>query len=142
MPRPILLLVEDNADDEALVRRALQLQASEASIHVAHDGREALALLQPPVAARRLQPNLVLLDLELPVVDGFEVLRRLRADPATQAIPVAVLTASLRDTDRERAFALGADAFHRKPVEFPELSAIVESLAQRWLGTGTGTEGR
>jgi len=142
MAAPVLLLVEDNADDEALIRRALGIQRPDVSLIVARDGRQALDLLQPPASAPGLDAALVILDLELPAVDGFEVLRCLRAQPATRRLPVAVLTASIREADRDRACALGADAYHRKPVEFRELMGIVEQLAARWLPAAPAAGGR
>lgn len=140
MTRPILLLVEDNADDEALVRRAMRVQAIDARLTVVRDGDAALRLLQAPEPAQRCTPALVLLDLDIPQVHGLEVLRRVRADPLTRALPVVILTASTREADRVQARTLGADGYERKPTHFPDLVALLDELSQRWLAAPRARE--
>ena len=112
MDDKVILLVEDNADDEALTLRALKRNNIKNDVVVAHDGVEALDYLlgaggpagRPPHA----MPQLVLLDLKLPRVDGLEVLRRLRADPRTRLLPVVILTSSKEERDLVRSYSLGA----------------------------------
>jgi two-component system, response regulator len=134
--RPILL-VEDNADDEALTLRALQKNNIHNTIVVAHDGVEALDYLFGTGAhAGRdlgLQPQLILLDLKLPRADGLEVLRRMRADERSKLLPVVVLTSSKEDEDVIRSYELGANSYVRKPVNFTDFIEAVRALGLFWL---------
>jgi two-component system response regulator len=132
-PLPLLLLVEDNPDDATLVRRALDAQGVRATVEVVTDGVTALERLRPPPGSRARVPALVLLDLDLPELHGVEVLRRLRADAPTATPPVVVLTASGDPGDEVRCRELGVQGYHRKPIQFADLQAIVERLARRWL---------
>jgi CheY-like chemotaxis protein len=133
-----LLLVEDSADDEALVLRALRRHHVDARVLVAHDGVEALEHLFGPQAATHPVPDLVLLDLKMPRVDGFQVLERLRAEPRTHEIPVVVFSSSNEPGDVRRSYDLGASSFVRKPVEFDEFSNAVRLLGEYWLGLNLG----
>ncbi len=133
-----ILLVEDNASDEKLTVLALKDCGVTNEVTVARDGAAALDyLLAPGRDADRVDrkplPTLVLLDLKLPKVDGLEVLRRLRAAEATRFLPVVVLTASNEDEDVRRSYALGANAYVRKPVEFAEFAEAAKTLAVFWL---------
>lgn len=133
----VILLVEDNPDDEELAIRALEKSNVANKIAVARDGVEAIDLLfgTGTHAGRdtRLQPQVVLLDLNLPRLSGLEVLKRLRADERTRLLPVVVLTSSKEDEDIINSYALGANAYVRKPVEFGSFADAVKTLGLFWL---------
>jgi two-component system response regulator len=124
----IILLVEDNPSDEKLTVRALKQCGIANEIVVERDGAAALAYL----AANPL-PTLVLLDLKLPKLDGLEVLRHIRADDHTRLVPVVILTSSKEDEDVVSSFALGANAYVRKPVDFIEFAEAARTLGLFWL---------
>jgi two-component system, response regulator len=126
-----ILLVEDNADDEMLTLRALEQHKLANVVDVVHDGAEALDFLHGN-PDRRL-PELVLLDLKLPKVDGLEVLRRIRAEERTRLLPVVVLTASAEESDLMQSYHGGANSYVRKPVDFEEFSDAVRQLGLYWL---------
>jgi len=133
----VILLVEDNADDEALTLRALKKNNIRNRVVVTRDGQEALDYLfrtgafadTPPDET----PQLILLDLKLPKVDGFEVLQRIRSSERTRRLPVVILTTSNEDLDRMRGYDLGANSFVRKPVEFDHFMEAVRQLGVYWL---------
>jgi two-component system response regulator len=125
-----ILLVEDNPDDEALTLRALLKSNILNEVTVARDGAEGLECL---LADDRALPALILLDLKLPKVDGFEVLRRIRADERTRLIPVVILTSSGQEEDVLAGYAGGANAFVRKPVAFSGFADAVRALGMFWL---------
>ena len=133
----MILLVEDNADDEALTLRALKGNNIKHEIVVAHDGVEALDFLlgRGPHAGRdlRVMPQVTLLDLKLPRVDGLEVLRQMRSDERTKLLPVVILTSSNEDADRLHGYRLGANSYIRKPVDFKEFMEVVRNLGLYWL---------
>jgi two-component system, response regulator len=133
----IILLVEDNPDDVALTLRALRKNNIANEVVVAHDGVEALDyLFGTGMYAGRdasVLPQVVLLDLKLPKVDGLEVLGRLRADARTKLLPVVVLTTSKEDRDLTESYSLGANSYIRKPVEFDSFSEAVRQLGIYWL---------
>jgi CheY-like chemotaxis protein len=137
MDDKIILLVEDNPDDEALTLRALKLNQIMNQVVVAHDGVEALAFLfgegDAGASGERQAPQVVLLDLKLPKLDGFEVLRRIRSDPRTRRLPVVILTTSNEEQDRLKGYDLGANSYVRKPVEFGEFTQAVRQLGLYWL---------
>lgn len=127
-----ILLVEDNPDDEALTLRALKKGNVLNPVTVAHDGAEAVELLFTGNGGiPRL--GLVLLDLNLPKIDGREVLRRIRADERTRIVPVVVLTSSAQQEDILNCYNGGANAYVRKPVGFAEFNAAVKTIATFWL---------
>jgi two-component system, response regulator len=128
-----ILLVEDNPDDEALTLRALKKSNILNEVTVARDGAEGLARLFGDDSANRALPALILLDLKLPKVDGFEVLRRIRADPQTRLIPVVILTSSGQEEDVLAGYAGGANAFVRKPVAFSGFAEAVRALGMFWV---------
>ncbi len=132
-----ILLVEDNAKDLRLTMHALAAQGLSDHVDVVRDGEEALDYLFCRVAfsSRRFEdaPHIVLLDLKLPKVDGLEVLRAVKADSRTRAIPVVILTASKEETDMIQAYHTGANAYIQKPVAFDEFRRIVEQLGLFWL---------
>lgn len=137
MENAVILLVEDNADDEALTQRALKKNNIKNDVVVARDGAEALDYLfaTGAHAGRDLgvMPHVILLDLKLPKIDGFEVLRRLRAAEHTKLLPVVILTTSNEDQDRIKSFGLGANSFVRKPVQFDKFIEAVRQLGLYWL---------
>lgn len=137
MTTGIILLVEDNADDEALTLRALKKNNIANEVVVAHDGVEALEWLfgEGAHAGRdtSLQPQVVLLDLNMPRLSGLQVLERMRNDPRTRLVPVCVLTSSKEDDDLVRSYALGANSYVRKPVDFGEFIEAVKRLGMFWL---------
>lgn len=116
---PRILYVEDNDDNIYLLRMRFDLLDAYQLI-VAEDGETGIAV------ARAEQPDLILMDLELPVIDGWEAARRLKADPATRAIPIIALSAHALAGAREKALAAGCDEFDTKPIEFDRLLAKIE----------------
>ncbi|HZP18230.1 MAG TPA: response regulator [Terriglobales bacterium] len=130
---PMILLVEDNPDHEVLAIRALKKNNIANSIAVARDGQEALDLLLPPPAKAAVVPQVVLLDLKLPKVDGLEVLKRLRADARTRLLPVVILTSSDEEEDMIRSYELGANSYIRKPVDFNNFIEATRQLGMYWL---------
>ena len=135
MHEPAILLVEDNAKDEVLTLRALKKANIGNRVVVAHDGVEAIDYLLGVAAdgGRNELPQLILLDLKLPKIDGHEVLRRIRADERTRLLPVVILTTSVEDKDRLQGYRLGANSYVRKPVDFAEFAQAVVQLGLYWL---------
>lgn len=133
----VILLVEDNPDDEALTLRAFRKNNILNPVVVARDGAEALDYLfgSGSHAGRdtRQQPQIVLLDLKLPKIDGLEVLRQLRADPRTRMQPVVILTTSNEERDIISSYQLGANSYIRKPVDFEQFMEAVRQLGLYWL---------
>jgi two-component system response regulator len=135
--RKTILLVEDNSSDEKLTVLAFNRCGVANEVDVARDGSEALEYLfstgkhagRDPTAL----PAVVLLDLNLPKINGLEVLRRLRADERTKLVPVVVLTASKEEEDVLRSYSFGANAYIRKPVEFAEFAEAARTLGLFWL---------
>jgi CheY-like chemotaxis protein len=133
MAGKIILLVEDNPDDEALTLRALRRHNLANEIVVAHDGEEALAWLLPEDESQHPLPQVVLLDLKLPKVDGLEVLRQVRAHQRTRRIPVVILTSSMEEQDMVASYDLGANSYVRKPVDFEQFLDATHQLGLYWL---------
>ena len=137
MEDKIILLVEDNADDEKLTLRALQKNNIRNEVVVARNGVEALDYLFGTGAHAgrnlRIMPQVVLLDLKLPKLDGLEVLRRVRADDRTRLLPVVILTSSNEEADRIHGYGLGANSYVRKPVDFSQFSDAARQLGLYWL---------
>jgi two-component system response regulator len=133
----VILLVEDNPKDEALTLRALKKNNIRNEVVVAHDGVEALDYLHghgdDPTRGTRPLPQIVLLDLKLPKIDGLEVLRRIRANERTRLLPVVILTSSKEEGDRVHGYSLGANSYVRKPVDFVEFAEAVRQLGLYWL---------
>ena len=136
MPK-VILLVEDNQDDEELALLAFKKGKLVTEVVVARDGVEALNYLfgNGPHASRNVAdlPQMLLLDLKLPKVDGLEVLRRVRSDPRTRRLPVIILTSSREDEDLIRGYDLGANSYVRKPVDFAQFVDAVSQLQVYWL---------
>ncbi|HEX4542508.1 MAG TPA: response regulator [Candidatus Acidoferrum sp.] len=137
MDDKVILLVEDNPDDEELTLRALKKNNITNKVIVARDGVEALDYLFGTGAHAgrdlHMMPQVLLLDLKLPKLDGFEVLRRLREDQRTKLLPVVILTTSNEEKDRLNGYGLGANSFVRKPVEFDQFIEAVRQLGMYWL---------
>jgi two-component system response regulator len=137
MKKKVLLLVEDNPDDELLTIRALRKHNLANDIVVCRDGQQALDYLygegeyagQPPPEL----PQVILLDLKLPKVDGLQVLERIRSDERTRAVPVVVLTSSNEERDIVRSYHLGANSYVRKPVNFEQFVEAARQLGLYWL---------
>jgi two-component system response regulator len=137
MSYKMILLVEDNADDEALTLRALNKSKIANKIVVVRDGAEALDYLfckgvhvdRDPLDL----PQVILLDLKLPKVDGLEVLRQLRAEPRTHMLPVVILTSSKEEQDLVNAYSSGANSYVRKPVDFNQFVDAISQLGLYWL---------
>ena len=138
----VILLVEDNPGDEALTLRALKKNHIRNEVVVARDGVEALEYLfgNGPAGgpAPRPLPEVVLLDLKLPKLDGLEVLKRIRADARTKYLPVIMLTTSLEEHDILDSYANGVNSYVRKPVDFLEFSEAVRHLGLYWLVINVG----
>ena len=137
MAKKMILLVEDNPDDEALTLRALNKNRVANDIVVVRDGVEALDYLfaSGSYAGRDPfeLPQVVLLDLKLPKVDGLEVLRRIRSDPRTHMLPVVILTSSREEQDLIQAYSNGANSYVRKPVDFNQFVEAIGQLGLYWL---------
>ena len=137
MENKLILLVEDNPDDEALTLRALKKNNVGNTVAIVRDGAEALDFLfcTGEYADRdpRDKPQVILLDLKLPKVDGLEVLRRVRADERTQRLPIVILTSSKEEQDIIRGYSLGANSYVRKPVDFNQFMEAVRQLNLYWL---------
>ena len=133
----VIVLVEDNESDEELTLRAFRKSSVANRIVVVRDGAEALDyFFARGLHANRQTtevPQLVLLDLKLPKVDGLDVLRELRADERTRLIPVVVLTSSAEEQDLLRSYGLGANSYVRKPVDFTQFVEAVRQLGLYWM---------
>lgn len=133
----MILLVEDNADDEELTLRALKKNHIGNKVFIVRDGAEALDFLFcTGIYADRdphEMPQVTLLDLKLPKVDGLEVLRRLRADERTHTLPIVILTSSNEEKDVVEGYQLGANSYVRKPVDFNEFLEAARQLGLYWL---------
>jgi len=128
-----LLLVEDRAEDVELALMALRMVEDAPRVHVARDGDAAIALLADEAIRERLA--VVLLDLNLPGIDGFGVLAHMRTTPCLRALPVVVLSTSGSSVDVERAYELGANAYVAKPMRFDAFVETMAGLARFWLQT-------
>jgi two-component system, response regulator len=129
----VILLVEDNPDDVTFTLRAFTKNNIRNRVVIAADGAQAIDLLQPCDGTAPLRPVLILLDMKLPKYDGLEVLRRIRADPVTQPLPVVVLTTSSEERDIVESYRLGANSYVRKPVVFADFVSAANVLGRYWL---------
>lgn len=126
----LILLVEDDPDHELLTIRALKKSNIANEVRVARDGEEAINLIFGPEGIR---PQVILLDLKLPKVDGLEVLRRIREHAETRTLPVVVLTSSDEERDVVRSYQLGVNSYIRKPVSFTDFAEATRQLGMYWL---------
>jgi two-component system response regulator len=140
-----ILLVEDSADDVELTLRAFRRHDPVQHVVVAQDGEQALAYLfgEGRYAGRGCAPlpELVLLDLNLPKLNGIEVLRKVRHDPRTRLLPVVMLSTSAEPSDLESCYAGGANSYVRKPVDYQDFQELVRQLGRYWLGLNKGPGG-
>ncbi|MGI4854344.1 MAG: response regulator [Janthinobacterium lividum] len=126
----LILLVEDDPDHELLTIRALKKSNIANEVRVARDGEEAIDAL---FGADAVRPQLILLDLKLPKIDGLEVLRRIRENDLTRMLPVVVLTSSDEERDVVRSYKLGVNSYIRKPVNFNDFAEATRQLGMYWL---------
>lgn len=137
MTDKVILLVEDNPDDIALTLRAFEKNKILNQVTVVRDGAEALDYLFGMGAYdgrdTSVQPQVILLDLKLPKIDGLQVLRRIRNDERTELVPVVILTSSREEQDLISSYSLGANSYIRKPVDFAQFSEAVRQLGLYWL---------
>jgi CheY-like chemotaxis protein len=132
-----ILLVEDNPDDVKLTLKALERERIANDLQIATDGVEAIDYLfaKGKFAGRdaSIMPQVILLDLKMPRMDGLEVLKRIRSDEKTKLLPVVILTTSNEDKDRIESYKLGANSYIRKPVDFKQFAEAVKQLGLYWL---------
>lgn len=128
-----IFLVEDNPNDELLTKMALEKSVPGIKIDVARDGHEAIEYFFGDYNNNHSLPNLILLDLNIPKINGLEVLKRLRTEPKTESIPIVVLTSSKEEKDILLSSKFGANSFIRKPVDFVEFTKIADLIGQYWL---------
>lgn len=137
MKNTTILLVEDNPDDEALTLRALKKNHVGNTVFVVRDGAEALDFLFCTGIYADRDPNdmpqLILLDIKLPKIDGLEVLRRIRRDKRTHLLPVVILTSSKEEQDLIEAYEGGANSYVRKPVDFNQFAESIKQLGMYWM---------
>jgi DNA-binding response OmpR family regulator len=129
----MILLVEDDPDHEALAIRALHKANVANEIRVARDGAEALEYIDGIVKGEKKIPQLVLLDLKLPKVEGLDVLRAIRAAEKTSLLPVVILTSSDEERDIVSSYRLGVNSYIRKPVNFNDFAEATRQLGMYWL---------
>lgn len=133
-----VLLIEDNPGDVRLLEEAFKELDANILIQVARDGAEGLDMVfQPPAPPRPGSPDLILLDLNLPKVNGHDVLARIKGDPATSQIPVIVLTSSRAESDIRRAYQAHANAYLKKPSTLDGLIAAAKHIKNFWMETAT-----
>ena len=137
MNKRVILVVEDSPTDEALLVRALNKSGITNPVVTVRDGLEAIQYL---FATGRYEfrnpeelPAVVLVDLNLPKLDGLEVLRRMRADYRTKVVPVAIFTSSVEEQDLINGYSLGANSYVRKPIEFSKFAKVVSQLVSYWV---------
>ncbi len=128
-----IVLVEDNPDDELLALRALKRANAACEVLVARDGEQAVQLLVDGFGLLAQKPQVILLDLKLPKLDGIQVLAKLKADERTRPLPVVILTSSKEYQDVLQCYRLGANSYLRKPVDYTEFLSLMQSISQYWL---------
>jgi two-component system response regulator len=132
-----ILLVEDSKDDSAFFVHALEEAKLSARVHIARDGAEALTLIfgtgNPNDSFPTIRPKIIVLDLKLPKISGLELLRRLKTNPHTRAIPIVVLSSSQEKSDLAESYQLGLNSYLVKPMDFDEFADLVQMLGRYWL---------
>ena len=135
----VILLVEDSPADQELVRRAVEMVTIRNELHIVEDGEEALAYLfrrgKYKASAASPRPDLLLLDLNLPRVNGYQVLEEIRADSKLRPMPVLVLTTSRQEKDIILSYELGCNSFFTKPVGLDQLTGLVQAIEKYWFET-------
>lgn len=132
---PRILLIEDNPADARLVKECLCDQSPSAELMVAKDGEEGLRMLTEGMESRRPLPDIVLLDLNMPRMDGHEVLREIKQNPSLRSLPVVVLTSSRYESDVRKAYDLQASSYVIKPGNLDDLEAAIRSIINFWFGS-------
>lgn len=133
-PSPIeILLVEDNPGDRELAREALAQSKIKNNLTIVVDGEEALAYLQQGPANKNIRPDLILLDLNLPKIDGREVLAEIKKDSSLKTIPVVILTTSQNEIDILESYNLQANCYITKPIDFKQFLKVIQSIENFWL---------
>lgn len=133
-----VLVIEDNPGDVRLLEEAFRELDANVSMHVARDGAEALDMVfQPAIASKHSYPDLILLDLNLPKINGHDVLSRIKSDPATTQIPIIVLTSSRAESDVRRAYQAHANAYLKKPSTLDGLISAAQHIKNFWMDTAT-----
>ena len=137
-----ILLVEDNMDHADLIQRALLTSDEDVTINVARDGQIALEILSEHAdkSGSALLPHLILLDIKLPKLDGFEVLTRVKSNSKLASIPVVILTTSTRTEEIKRAYELGANSYVSKPIRFKDFMISIQNLQNYWMKTNRFAE--
>ncbi len=128
-----ILIAEDNPNDLELALHALKKYKIANKIHICRDGEEALAFLLGDDSPLKPVPRLILLDLKMPKVDGLQVLRRIKAEPRTQAIPVVMMTSSQEEQDIVESYRLGVNSYIVKPVDFDQFAEAVRQIGLYWM---------
>lgn len=131
--RKRILLVEDNPNDELLTKMAFERKMPDIAIDVARDGLEVIDYFFGHNCVEHSVPDLIILDLNIPKINGLEVLKRLRTETKTMTIPIVVLTSSKEEKDIQLSSKYGANSFIRKPVDFVEFTKIADLIGQYWL---------
>lgn len=127
-----LLIVEDNPDDVELTLLAFEQTGLQENVVIARDGVEAIDYLFAENRSEPL-PNLILLDLQLPRINGLEVLRQIRANARTRFLPIVILTTSNEESDRLKGYGLGCNSYIRKPVDYEQFLNVIQQMGLYWL---------
>ena len=131
--KKVVLLVEDSPDHAFLIKRAISAAIQDLKIQWAKDGEEAVEF----IIKRGLKPDLILLDIKMPRMNGFEVLRVLKGNKETKYIPIVILSTSANEKDVSRAYSLGTNCYITKPVEIADFQSKLKSIPLYWLRTNT-----
>ena len=133
MKTKVVLLVEDSPDDEMFTLRAFRRALNLTSVVVARDGEEAVNLLFGDEVRDGARPDLILLDLKVPKLDGFEVLRLIREDERLKLVPVVIMSSSSEERDVDRSYSMGANSYIRKPVDYESYQEAIRQIGAYWL---------
>lgn len=131
MNEKYIFMAEDNPNDTALMQRALRKCQKPNRLVVVTNGKDALEFLTS--SDEQVKPSVIILDLKLPLIDGLEILRMIRADDRIRNLPVIILSASIDENDRQKSLSLGADDFMCKPINFDDFVQMVSLICEKWL---------